>query len=119
MNREVAKYDLSSGQLMYLMDLYVKDGKNQEEISEVLKIDKGTTARAVKKLEKQKLITRVKDSEDKRSNKIFLTQKAKDIKPNIYSVFNDWNKIISESLTDEEEIILKNLLEKVCNHIDI
>jgi DNA-binding MarR family transcriptional regulator len=118
-NREVAKYDLSSGQLMYLMDLYVKDGKNQEEISEVLKIDKGTTARAIKKLEKQNLITRVKDSEDKRSNKVFLTQKAKDIKPNIYSVFNDWNKIISESLTEEEEVMLKSLLEKVCKHIDI
>ncbi|GKZ11108.1 hypothetical protein ANS017_24920 [Paraclostridium bifermentans] len=53
-NREVAKYDLSSGQLMYLMDLYVKDGKNQEEISEVLKIDKGTTARAIKKIRKTK-----------------------------------------------------------------
>jgi DNA-binding MarR family transcriptional regulator len=118
-NREVAKYDISSGQLMYLMDLYVKDGKNQEEISETLKIDKGTTARAIKKLEEQDLITRVKDSEDKRSNKIYLTKKAKDIKPDVYNVFNDWNKKISESLTYEEEILLKNLLEKVCNHIDI
>ena len=50
-NREVDKYDIKSGQLMFLLDLYTKDGKNQEEISARLKIDKGTTARALKKLE--------------------------------------------------------------------
>ena len=31
------------------------NGKNQEEIAETLKIDKGTTARALKKLEEQGL----------------------------------------------------------------
>ena len=36
MNREVAKYDIKSGQLMFLLDLYMKDGKNQEEISKKL-----------------------------------------------------------------------------------
>jgi DNA-binding MarR family transcriptional regulator len=52
-NRELSKYDLSVGQFMFLLDLYIKDGKNQEEISDNLKIDKGTTARAIKKLEEQ------------------------------------------------------------------
>ena len=42
-NRELSKYDLSVGQFMFLLDLYIKDGKNQEEISDNLKIDKGTT----------------------------------------------------------------------------
>ena len=38
---------------MFLLELYKKDGKNQEELSEKLNIDKGTTARAIKKLEEE------------------------------------------------------------------
>lgn len=118
-NREVDKYDIKSGQLMFLLDLYTEDGKNQEEISARLKIDKGTTARALKKLEEQELITRVKDKDDKRSNIIYLTEKSKDVKDGVYNVLDEWNKKISENLTYEEQETLRNLLEKVCKNINI
>ena len=118
-NKELAKYGIRSGQLMFLMDLYLKDGKNQEEISERLKIDKATTARALKKLEEQDFITRVKDNNDKRSNKIYLTDTSKKFKEDVYSVLDDWNQQISKSLTEEEEETLVNLLEKVCRNINV
>ena len=94
-NRELSKYDLSVGQFMFLLDLYMKDGKNQEEISDSLKIDKGTTARAIKKLEEQGFVIRIKNENDKRSNKIYLTDKAKDIKENVFDILDDWNQKIS------------------------
>ncbi|MEG0856258.1 MAG: MarR family transcriptional regulator [Terrisporobacter sp.] len=118
-NREVSKYGISSGQFMFLLDLYREDGKNQEEISDRLKIDKGTTARALKKLEEQGFISRVKDEEDKRSNKIYLCDKAKNVKEDVFGVLNDWNKKINESLSEEEGEILRSLLEKVCKNINI
>ena len=113
-NRELSKYDLSVGQFMFLLDLYIKDGKNQEEISDNLKIDKGTTARAIKKLEEQGFVIRIKNENDKRSNKIYLTDKAKDIKENVFDILDDWNQKISMILTKEEEKTMKNLLKKVC-----
>ncbi|GAA0105361.1 MarR family transcriptional regulator [Paraclostridium sordellii] len=117
-NKELAKYGIRSGQLMFLMDLYLKDGKNQEEISERLKIDKATTARALKKLEEQDFIKRVKDDNDKRSNKIYLTDTSKDLKEDVYGVLDEWNEKISKSLTKEEKETLANLLEKVCKNIN-
>jgi len=118
-NRELLKYDLGVGQFMFLLDLYMKDGKNQEEISYNLKIDKGTTARAIKKLEEEGFVIRVKDENDKRSNKIYLTQKAKDIKENVFSILDDWNQKISIVLTKEEEAVMKNILKKICENINI
>lgn len=118
-NKEVSKYDISSGQFMFLLEVYIQDGRNQEEISEKLKIDKGTTARALKKLEEQGFITRVKDEYDKRSNKVYLTNKAKEIRENVFDVLRDWNNMISQSLTEEEEETMDKLLEKVCNNINI
>lgn len=116
-NRELSKYDLSVGQFMFLLDLYMKDGKNQEEISDSLKIDKGTTARAIKKLEEQGFVIRIKNENDKRSNKIYLTDKAKDIKENVFDILDDWNQKISMILTKEEEKTMKNILKKVCENI--
>lgn len=116
-NRELSKYDLSVGQFMFLLDLYIKDGKNQEEISDNLKIDKGTTARAIKKLEEQGFVIRIKNENDKRSNKIYLTDKAKDIKENVFDILDDWNHKISMILTKEEEETMKNILKKVCENI--
>lgn len=118
-NKEIDKYDIRYGQLMFLIALYNRDGTNQEEITERLKIDKGTTARALKKLEEEEFITRIKDNDDKRNNRIYLTQKSKDTKDDIYNAINGWNEKISDSLTKEEEEQLKNLLEKVCKNIDI
>ena len=76
-NREVSKFGIGSGQIMFLMQLYNKDGISQEELSENLNIDKATTCRAIKKLEEQGLLTRVKDEKDKRAYKLYLTIKFK------------------------------------------
>ena len=118
-NKEVSEYGIGSGQFMFLLELYINDGKNQEEIAETLKIDKGTTARALKKLEEQGFVTRIKDENDKRSNKIYLNDKAKDVREGVLDVLNDWNKEINKSLTEEEEEMLKSLLEKVCKNINV
>lgn len=118
-NKEVSEYGIGSGQFMFLLELYINDGKNQEEIAETLKIDKGTTARALKKLEEQGFVTRIKDENDKRSNKIYLNDKAKDVRDGVLDVLNDWNKEITKSLTEEEEEMLKSLLEKVCKNINV
>ena len=118
-NKEVSEYGIGSGQFMFLLELYINDGKNQEEIAETLKIDKGTTARALKKLEEQGFVTRIKDENDKRSNKIYLNDKAKDVREGVLDVLNDWNKEITKSLTEEEEEMLNSLLEKVCKNINV
>ena len=100
-------------------ELYIEDGKNQEDLSKILKIDKGTTARAIKKLEEEGYVRREKDNLDKRANKVFLTEKGMDIKEDIYKILSQWESIISQSLEKEERILMINLLKKVCLNIDI
>ena len=52
-SKGMEKYNIGQGQFMFLMELYTQDGKNQEDLSKILKIDKGTTARAIKRLEEE------------------------------------------------------------------
>ena len=117
-NRELSNYGIGSGQFMFLLELYIEDGRNQEELSKVLKIDKGTTARAIKKLEEEGYIERFKDEKDKRSNKIYLTQKGRDVKESIFSVLDEWERKMSEHLDESEKELMIKLLKKVCLNID-
>ena len=117
--KSLEEYNIGQGQFMFLLELYIEDGRNQEELAEVLKIDKGTTARAIKKLEDSGFIRREKDEKDKRSNKVYLTEKGKSIKDNIFFVLDQWDKKMSEQLDKEERELMIKLLKKVCSNINI
>lgn len=112
--KELSEYGIGSGQLMFLIELYKQDGISQEDLSEVLNIDKGTTARALKKLEDANCVIRLKDEQDKRAYKIYLTKQGKEIKDNVYYVLKQWDDTISNTITQEESELLTSILKKIC-----
>lgn len=113
-SKELNDLEIGSGQVMFLLELYRKDGRNQEELSDILNIDKGTTARAIKKLESNNFLIRVKDENDKRAYKVYLTQKSKDLEEEVYAVMMNWEDIISSKLTKDETRTMILLLRKMC-----
>lgn len=117
--KEISKFGIGSGQVMFLMELYKKDGISQEELSEVLNIDKATTCRAIKKLEESEFLTRVKDKNDKRAYKLYLTQKSKDMEESIRDVLRICEDHISKNLSEEEVKTLAMILKKICINSNI
>ncbi|MFH5181716.1 MarR family winged helix-turn-helix transcriptional regulator [Paenibacillus sp. TAB 01] len=105
--------DIGKGQYIFLNALYKQDGLSQEALSHELKIDKGTTAKALKKLEEQGYVLRKIRDEDKRSYRIFLTDKALRIKEEVRQVLIDWRHILSDGLTEQEQYAALELLEKM------
>lgn len=114
--QELKKLDIGSGQYIFITALYHKDGVNQEEISEYLKIDKGTTARAIKKLEEQGYIIRKEDDNDKRAYKVYLTDKALYVKPEICKAMKKWTNILSEGFDEEEKELTLSFLERMADN---
>ena len=112
--KEVSKFGIGSGQIMFLMQLYRKDGICQEELSENLHIDKGTTCRAIKKLEEEGFLIRSRDENDKRAYKLYLTEKSKEMEENIKNILYDWERHISKGLSKKEAEILFSILKKIC-----
>jgi DNA-binding MarR family transcriptional regulator len=110
---QLAQYNLGSGQFHFLMMLYNKDGVNQETLAEMLNIDKATSARAIKKLEEQGYVIRKRDENDRRNYNIYLTDKAKKLKPKVKSILLRWTKQILQDLTEEEKEHLFTILEKI------
>jgi DNA-binding MarR family transcriptional regulator len=106
-------YNISSGQVMFLLELYYLDGINQEELSSYLNIDEANTTRAIKKLEKEGYVIRKRDEEDRRVKRIYLTEKALEIKPKVLDLMNQWEEKMLKSLTSVEREVFIDLLKKV------
>ncbi|MEW9700004.1 MarR family winged helix-turn-helix transcriptional regulator [Paenibacillus sp. SI8] len=109
-------YDIGRGQHIFLNALYKEDGLTQEELAEYLKIDKGTTAKALKKLEEQGYITRTVSRKDKRCNEVHLTEKALLIKDDVRKVLVDWRERLTYGMTEEEKEMAHSILEKMGNN---
>ncbi|WP_294388805.1 MarR family winged helix-turn-helix transcriptional regulator [uncultured Clostridium sp.] len=115
--KEFSKFGFGSGQYMFMIHLYKNDGISQESLSELVNIDKGTTAKAIKKLEELNFIVRSKDSKDKRINRIYLTSKALDIKNDFFSVLTKWENILTNELSPDEISIGLNILNKLSKNV--
>lgn len=107
------RYNLSSGQFAFLLLLYRKDALKQDELAKALDMDKGTTARALAKLEHSGYIRRVRDEKDRRVLRVHLTEKALEVRKPIYDVLHRWNEVSTVGLTPEEHETFLTLLRKV------
>ena len=117
LSKEFSKFNIGSGQYMYLIHLYKNDGLSQEELTEILNIDKGTTAKSIKKLETEGFVMRVKDKNDKRINRVYLTPKAIEIKDEFLSSINAWENTLTSNLSYAEKEQAVTLLKKITYNI--
>ena len=111
--KKFKRFGIGAGQYLFLLNLYKHDGITQEELAQKVKLDKGTTARAIKKLEDQGYVKRVKKENDRRAYKLEVTEKAEQIKKDVYVIMNEWENEVRKCLANEESQELENLLNKL------
>lgn len=114
--KNLKNYNLGCGQYSFLLALYKNNGISQDTLSELLSIDKGTTAKAVKKLEDEGYIRREVDPEDRRAYKLYTTEKALELQPYIHEVLDNCNHILSMGFTEEEKELALRLLRKMTDN---
>lgn len=104
---------IGAGQYFYLAELYRGDGITQEELTEKVYVDKATTARAMKKLEAQGYIIRVKSKIDGRAYNIHLTEKAREVEKEFFDCLNSNEEIISNNISEEDLNNLRNIMQSM------
>lgn len=95
------EFKLQRGQFIFLTRVCEQPGINLIELSNILKVDKATTTKAIQKLITEKYVFRERDNADKRIWHLFPTQKAKEIysyiiqeeNRNIEICFKDFNLV--------------------------
>ncbi|MDO5291974.1 MAG: MarR family transcriptional regulator [bacterium] len=110
---ELSHLNISTGQYMFIVTVCENAGLSQEELGELIGINKSTVAKVVAQLIKDGYIVREVDEFDKRGYKLYPTEKAKDIYPKIIEVLEQWKEYLIMGLTADEVTTLITLMTKV------
>jgi DNA-binding MarR family transcriptional regulator len=117
-NIEFKEYDLTKGQYLYLVRICENPGIIQEKVAEMIKVDRTTAARAIKKLEMSGFIEKKEDEHNKKIKKLFPTEKGKNVYPFIKREHDYSDMVALEGFSEREVETIFNLLQRVRKNIE-
>ena len=117
-NIEFKEYDLTKGQYLYLVRIVENTGIIQDKLAEMIKVDRTTAARAIKKLEMQGFIEKRDDDSNKKIKKLFPTEKGKNVYPFLKREGEYSNKVALSGFSAKETETIFQLLQRVRKNIE-
>lgn len=117
-NIEFKDLNLTKGQYLYVVRIYENPGMIQEELSDMIKVDKTTISHALKKLENNGFIEKKSDEKNRKIKRLYITKKGEEVYRTIINENNYSNDIALQGLSEEEGEILSKLLTKVRKNVE-
>lgn len=115
LNHHLDDLGINATQLHLLIEISNQCDINQENISKRCNINKGAVARSIKKLEEKGLVSRQIDENNRRQNKVSLTELGEETLKGSMKILNEWE----DEIILEKGYIDKELLQKVLKEIAI
>ncbi|AMP66794.1 MULTISPECIES: MarR family winged helix-turn-helix transcriptional regulator [Streptococcus] len=116
-NIEFRDLELARGQYLYLVRIGEQPGIIQEELSDLLKVDRSTVARSVKKLADKGLIRELTDPSNQKIKKWILTEKGQKLYPFILAEHAYSEKTALKGFSQEEILQLEEWLAKMSKNV--
>ncbi len=117
LNHKLTGISIRSGQHDFFYVISRSEGITQKDLSDWLYISKSTTAKAVKNLIDNGYVRKEKDTEDNRFDRLYLTDKGKQISAHMQETFMEIVKITTKNLSPLEIKQTKELLKKILNNV--
>lgn len=97
-DRVLARYEIGSGQLTFLMYINENEGATMQDVTRESEVDKGTTTKSVNRLIDQGYVQSRTDEHDRRVKRLYTTDKAAGIMNDIYEYRNQCQNALSEGV---------------------
>jgi DNA-binding MarR family transcriptional regulator len=117
LDRELSSLELGHGRYLYLFGLYIRDGRKQQELADIIGIDKAAVTRALGRLEQTGYVRRAPDGTDGRVTRVFLTARGQELRPALEAAAAAAIDQLTAPLTASERDTLRALLAKVATPI--
>ena len=112
------EYHLQKGQFIFLTRICESPGLNHIQLSNILRVDKTTTTKAVQKLIFGGYIQKFQDVSDSRAYKLFPTAKALEVYEMVIEEENTNIEICFQGLSNEEKMKVCLLLERMSQNME-
>ncbi|ABQ25335.1 MarR family winged helix-turn-helix transcriptional regulator [Geotalea uraniireducens] len=118
LGRRFKPYDITVEQWRVLNRLWEKDGLTQKELAEQIFKDQPNTTRILDKLQNKGIIRREASPDDRRAFIINLTGEGRMLRAQLLPVACQMGEDVFTGISEEEQLLLKVLLNKICANID-
>lgn len=117
-NIEFKELDLTKGQYLYVVRICEQPGIIQEQLLDMIKVDRSTATRALQKLEVNGFIEKKTDIHNKKNKKLYATDKGKAVYPFIKreNAYSDSTAL--EGFSEEEMATVSELLQRMRKNIE-
>ena len=117
-NIEFKEFDLTKGQYLYLVRICENPGIIQEQLVEMIKVDRSTATRAIQKLEINGFIEKQEDPHNKKIKRLFPTEKGNMVYPFIKKE-NDYSNLVAlEGFSEKEAENTFDLLQRIRKNVE-
>ena len=116
-NQQLEAIGMYKGQELIICELWQQDGLTQSDLVERLEIQPSTLTNALNSMEKSGLVQRKPDEADQRVSRVYLTERAGEIWPQVQQVWDDMEARTFANLTVEERVLLRRLLMQVYENL--
>jgi len=114
--KRLHKTRLRRGQFFFLKILSKNDGMSQNELSDLLSIDKATTARAIKRLLLSGYVRKTADPSDRRVNRLYLTTEGRKVCIELQQISEELEEHLLEGFSSEEKHCLFEFLKRMVHN---
>lgn len=97
-DRVLARYEIGSGQLTFLMYINENEGTTMQDVTREYEVDKGTTTKSVSRLIEQGYVQSRTDEHDRRVKRLYTTDKAAGIMNAVYEYRNQCQNALSKNV---------------------
>ncbi|MBO5382079.1 MAG: MarR family transcriptional regulator [Bacteroides sp.] len=115
-NFRLGGLDITPEQWTVLIFLWKKDGVSQQELCNATFKDKPSMTRLIDNMERQHLVVRIMDKQDRRSNLVYLTKNGKALEEQAWPIAKQTLADALQGITTRELNISQEVLRKIFNH---
>ncbi|HSI66458.1 MAG TPA: MarR family transcriptional regulator [Planococcus sp. (in: firmicutes)] len=117
-NIEFKEFDLTKGQYLYVVRICENPGIIQEQLIDLIKVDRSSATRALQKLEGNGFIEKQDDPGNKKTKKLFPTEKGKAVYPFIIGE-NAYSELVAlKGFSETETAAAFELLQRMRKNIE-
>lgn len=113
LDKELAKFSIGSGQLMFLLFINENEGVTMQEVTRIVEVDKGTTTKSIQKLIEQGYVQSRIDENDRRVKRLYTTERTSEVMAALYECRNQLRVLLTKDMDFE---LFEQLLSRACDN---
>ena len=116
-NRRLESYGVTRVNWIAIYYIGENNGISQRELANKMDVNESSIARLLDRMEKEELTVRTKDPSDRRTARVYLTEKGEKLRISLIPLAQEFQNDVTRGLSADELEIFKKVLDKMVENL--